>query len=90
MDFSINNDSCQIVLGNQQIYKVDSAKRMIYIYKYFMCPADFAVQGVINEDPSVWPDGARPANTCIPPSLPGNAPAWPRIIPNPQSTFATI
>ncbi len=34
-----------------------------------------AGQGFLNKDPIVWLDGARPANTCIPPSFPGNAPA---------------
>jgi hypothetical protein len=26
-----------------------------------------AGQGVLNNDPTAWPDGAGPANTCIPP-----------------------
>jgi hypothetical protein len=33
----------------------------------------FAGQGVLNMDPTVWLDGVRPANTCIPPSFWGNA-----------------
>jgi hypothetical protein len=30
-----------------------------------------AGQGFLNKDPIVWLDGARPANTCIPPSSQG-------------------
>jgi hypothetical protein len=31
--------------------------------------AGIASQGVTDNDPTVWLDGARPANTCIPPSF---------------------
>ncbi len=27
----------------------------------------FAGQGILNQDPTVWPDGARPSSTCIMP-----------------------
>ncbi len=29
----------------------------------------FADQGFLGKDPTLWLDGARPANTCIPPSF---------------------
>ncbi len=38
-------------------------------------------QGVLNKDPTIWLDGARPANTCIPPSFPGNVPVQPSGAP---------
>jgi hypothetical protein len=41
-----------VLLRNQQIYKVHSAKK--YINKYII------FQGVLNKDPTVWLDGARP------------------------------
>jgi len=35
---------------------------------------------VLNKDLTVWQDGARPPNTCIPPSILGNMPTqWKRI-----------
>jgi hypothetical protein len=46
--------------------------------------------GVINKDPSVWLDAARPANTSFPPSFPGNTPVQPRSILTPQNTYASI
>ncbi len=46
-------------------------------------PAGFAGQGVLNKSPTVWLDGARPANTCIPSSFLGNTPVQPRIISTP-------
>jgi hypothetical protein len=33
----------------------------------------FAV-GVLDKDPTVWLDGARPANTCLSPSFVGHVP----------------
>jgi len=41
----------------------------------------FAGQGVLNKNHTVWIDGARPANTCIPPSFLGNMPAQSCTIP---------
>jgi hypothetical protein len=35
-------------------------------------PVGFAGQDMLNKDSTVWLDRARPANTCIPPSFPGN------------------
>ncbi len=32
-------------------------------------PIFFAGKGALYKDPTVWLDGARPANTCLPPSL---------------------
>jgi hypothetical protein len=45
---------------------------------------------VINNDPTVWLDGAEPANTCIPPSVAGNAPVQPCGIPTPKNTFESL
>jgi hypothetical protein len=46
--------------------------------------AGFASKGVLSKDPTVWLDGARPANTCIPPTLWGNVPTQPRGVPTPK------
>ncbi len=53
-------------------------------------PSSFAGQRVSDKDPTVWQDGARPANTCIPLSFPGNVLAQHSGIPNPKNTFASI
>jgi hypothetical protein len=50
----------------------------------------FAGQWVLDKDPTVWPDGAKSANNCIPLSSAGNKPALPCSIPTPKSTFASI
>jgi hypothetical protein len=34
-------------------------------------PSGFASQAVLNKEPTVWLDGARSANTCIPTYFPG-------------------
>jgi hypothetical protein len=39
---------------------------------------------------NVWLDGARPANTCIPPSLLGNMLVQPHGVSTPKNTFASI
>jgi hypothetical protein len=39
-------------------------------YAQILFPAGFAGQGVIGKVPTVWLDGARPANTHNPPSFP--------------------
>jgi hypothetical protein len=49
---------------------------MIYVSNYIIIPASFAGQGVLNKDPTLQLDRARPTNTCIPPYLAGNAPAY--------------
>jgi len=36
------------------------------------------------------PTGARPANTCIPPSFPGNIPTQPNGIPQPQTHLQVL
>ncbi len=43
-----------------------------------------------NEDPTVWLDGARPANTSIPPSILWNTHTQLHDIPTPKNTFANI
>jgi hypothetical protein len=67
----------------------DSMKYEIRFQVYHF-RASFASQGVLNKDPTVLLNGARPANTCIPPSFPGNAPAHPNRVPNPKSTLASM
>jgi hypothetical protein len=44
--------------------------------------AGFACQVVLNEDPTVWLEVARPSNTCTPPSFP--------YVPNPKNLSASI
>jgi hypothetical protein len=44
------------------------------IYNLAILPACFVGQMVLNEDSTVCLDGARPANTCIPPYFLGKAP----------------
>ncbi len=36
-------------------------------------------------DPTVWPDGTRPAKICTPPSFMGNAPAQAHGVPTPKN-----
>ncbi len=52
---------------------------MIYYSAIF--GVGFAGQGVLNKDPTVWLNGARPANTSISPSSPRNAPMQLHVIP---------
>jgi len=39
---------------------------MMHLSNYIIVPAGFASQGVLNKDPTVWLDVARPTNICIP------------------------
>ncbi len=67
------------------------SKKVIYISKYALCPASFFGQQILNKTYIVRLDGARPANTCIPPYFPGNGPTQPHCIPNhPKSTFLNL
>jgi len=52
--------------------------------------ASFASHGVLNKDPTVGLDGARPANKCIPPSFLGNLPMQMHCMPTPKSTLSSI
>jgi hypothetical protein len=52
---------------------VHSSKNYIP-FKLYHFLAGFVSQGVLNKDPAVWLGGARPANTCIPPSFLHNSP----------------
>ncbi len=52
--------------------------------------AYFAGQGALKKDLTVGLDGARPANTCIPPSFRGNGHVQLCSIPAPKNTFASI
>ncbi len=65
-------------------------KRTSMIHNLVIFPASFAGQGVLNKDLSFWIDGAWPANTCIPPSIPGNATTQPSSITTPIITFKSI
>jgi len=53
-------------------------------------PGCLAGQGFLSQDPTVWLDGARPANTCIPFSFPGNMPTHLHGLSTPESMFARI
>jgi hypothetical protein len=43
-----------------------------YVFKFIIYPVSFGGQEVINKDPTVWLDGARPANTYFPLFFPVN------------------
>jgi hypothetical protein len=47
-------------------------------------------QLVLIKDTKVWINGARPANTCIPPTVPGNVAEQSCGISNPKNTFSGI
>ncbi len=47
------------------------------------CKSALLARGVLDKDPTIWLDGARLADTCIPPSFPGNAHELPHGIPHP-------
>ncbi len=46
--------------------------------------------GLLNEEPTVVSDEARPANNCIPLSFLGNVPIQLCRVPTPKNTFASI
>jgi hypothetical protein len=51
-------DNCQTVLtGSENLLQLDSVKK--YVSKYIIFLAGFASKGVLDEDPTVWLDGAR-------------------------------
>jgi hypothetical protein len=56
---------------------------MLLIQNSVIFPAVFASQVVHNENPTVGIEGARPANSCIPPSFPGSMSVY---LP-PKNTF---
>jgi hypothetical protein len=63
--------NCQIVkLANIMLEK-NLPNDISLICKLAIFMANFASQWVLNKDPSVWLDAAKPANTCIPPSFLG-------------------
>ncbi len=51
-------------------------KKNVYIIDYHLAffLAGLTCQVILNKDPTIWLDGAIPANTCIPPSFLENAP----------------
>ncbi len=73
---------------------MDSTSHMSQILRWKICVCkflkkqfsaifygSFAGQGFLNKDPTVWLDGARPANTCIPPSFLESVLTQPRGVP---------
>jgi hypothetical protein len=56
----------------------------------------FASQGILNQDPTLWPDGARPSSTCIMPFFMGRCPcsctAYPptKFITHSDNTFCRL
>jgi len=50
----------------------------------------FASLWALDKDPTVWLDETRSANTCIPPTFPGNVPAQQCSIPTSKNTFSSI
>jgi hypothetical protein len=59
------------------------------LFAKFFFPASPA-KGALNEEPTNWLDGARPAKTCTPPtSFPGNAPVKLCDVPTPKKIFAS-
>jgi hypothetical protein len=72
-------DKVAIILVRFSLYSfymlANAQTKKMYVCKFkkiIIFVASFAGQAVINKDPSVWQDGARPASTCIPPSFLGN------------------
>ncbi len=57
---------------------------MIWFSKYIIFLAGYANQGVLSKDLTIWLVGARPANTCIPPSFPGIVPTQLHSVHIPQ------
>jgi hypothetical protein len=45
---------------------------VLLISDFATFPAGFDNQWFINKDPTLWVDGARPINTCIPPTITWN------------------
>jgi hypothetical protein len=65
----------------------------VNLIKLYFCQiflSGFAGKGVLNKDPTIWLDGARPVNTCIPPFFPGNVPAEPHSNRTPKNTFGSL
>jgi hypothetical protein len=72
-----------VLLRNQQINMVDLVKNEIR-FQVFHFSSRLCSQEAINKNPTVWLDGARPANTCIPPYFLENGPKQPSSIPTPK------
>jgi hypothetical protein len=84
---------------NQQIAKLANIilivekilpEHILLIYDLATFLAGLASKGFLKKDPTVWLDGAKPANTCITPSFLGNVPAQLCSVPTPKNTFASI
>ncbi len=100
-NFEQNNLKYLEGLSNFLLCRMHSIKN-IFLYFYIKVSslnslfvkiflASFPSKGILNMDPTVWLDGARHANTCIPPSFPRNAPAQQCSLLNPpKNTFASI
>ncbi len=62
-------NNCQIVKLANIILVVEKNHQIVY--HWYMA---LQARGGLNKDPIVWLGGARPANTCIPPTFPSGAP----------------
>jgi hypothetical protein len=68
-------DNHQIVKLANVIFAVAKITKLYIIDEQFgIFPAGFTGQGGLSKDLTVWLDGARLANTCIPPSFLWNVP----------------
>jgi hypothetical protein len=67
---------CQMHFWSKVVVHIIPLKRFhqTHFCQFFL--AGFVIQGFINKDPTIWVDGARPANTWIPLSFLGNMAAW--------------
>jgi len=76
------------LMKSSWMYFTLKVTRLSSLYSKFFCSALLA-KGLF-KDPTVWLDGARPANTLIHPTVHGNVPAQLRSILAPKNTFASI
>ncbi len=59
----------------KSIFSIEVCSSNSLFVKFFL--ATLVGQGVINKNPTIWLNGAKPANTCIPPSFPAKHHAQP-------------
>jgi hypothetical protein len=81
---------CAALLPNSKISKHYFCGGISYLQIIFLqifWPA-LPARGIPNKDYTVCLDGTRPANTCIPPSLPGNVQPQNVPLPTPKNMFA--
>jgi hypothetical protein len=82
MDSTTLTMTVTLLKFSDEKYTFASLKKIIQWYHF---PPTLVGQAILNKDPTVWPDGARPANTCIPLSYPGNVPVQLNVQLNPQT-----